>query len=210
MSKLLPSPDDLRKLPPRALMAFAARCCRRIQPLYELPHGQPHPTSLEEPLRAAEAFAKMSGPVTADAAARLAAALQHAANAAHYAAHAWSCVEPWEHRQRDDPAANAAASYAEEEAKGYRQRACDEAREAVKPVADDASADVAAVAAQIARTATHVAATHVVAKTRSAVALDFVHLRELPGTLEACDPSDSGPLGPLWPAGEPSWAGVRA
>src|SRR5262245_3142117 len=209
MSKILPTPDDLRKLPPRALMAFAARCCRRIQPLYELPHGQPHPASLEEPLRAAEAFAKGTGPVASIEAANLAAALQHAANAAHYAAHAWSCIEPWEHRHRDDPAANAAAAYAEEEAKGYRQRACDEAREAIKAVADGAAADPAPLAAQTARTATHVTATHVVTKTRPAVALDFEHLREWPGSIEACDPSDSGPLGPLWPAGEPSWAGVQ-
>ena len=209
MSKLLPSPDDLRPLPPRAVVAFAARCCRRIQPLYELPHGQPHPTSLEEPLCAAEAFANGAGPFSAGDATRLAAALAHAANAAHYASHAWSCTEPWEHQHRNDPAAKAAAAYAEEEAKDYRQRACDEAREAAKSIAATAAGDVAVFAAQIARTATHVTATHVVAKTRPAVALDFEHLRGLPRTDEPFDPSDAGPLGPLWPAGEPAWAGVR-
>lgn len=209
MSKLLPTPDDLRKLPTRAVMAFAARCCRRIQPLYELPLAQQHETSLEPPLRAAESFAKGEDPLTAADAARLAAALAHAANAAHYAAHAWSCVEPWQNRQRNDPAANAAASYAEEEAKGYRQRACEEARAAAKATAAPDHADIAAIAAQIARTATHVTATHVVAKTRPAVAADFLHLQDLPQSEGAFDPSESGPLGPLWPAGEPSWAGVK-
>lgn len=209
MSKLLPTPDDLRKLPPRAVMAFAARCCRRIQPLYELPLGQPSDASLEAPLRAAETFAKGDGALTAAEASRLAAALQHAANAAHYAAHAWSCIEPWQNRQRNDAAANAAAAYAEEEAKGYRQRACEEARAAALAMAAAENADVAALAAQIARTTTHVTATHVVAKTRPAVAADFLHLQEMPGAEGAFDPSESGPLGPLWPAGEPSWTGIR-
>ena len=207
MSRLLPTPDDLRPLPPRAVVAFAARCCRRIQPLYELPHGQPHPTSLEEPLRAAEAFANAAEPATPAEVARLTAALAHAANAAHYASHAWSCVEQWDHEHRSDPATNAAAAYAEEEAKGYRQLACEEAREASNSVATS-NGDVALLAAQIARIATHVTATHVVVKTRPAVANDFVHLRDLPRD-EPIDPSDAGPLGPLWPAGEPSWVGVR-
>lgn len=209
MSKLLPTPDDLRKLPPQAVLAFAARCCRRIQPLYELPLQQTHETSLEAPLRAAESFAKGDGAATAADASRLAAALAHAANAAHYAAHAWSCMEPWQNRQRNDAAANAAASYAEEEAQGYRRRACEEARAAALAMDADTAVDVAALAAQIARTATHVTASHVVAKTRPAVAADFLRLRDWPNAEGAFDASETGPLGPLWPVGEPSWANVR-
>ncbi len=148
MSKLLPTPDDLRPLSKRAVIAFAVRCCRRIQPLYELSMGQSPTASLEMPLCAAEAFALGQG-TPADAP-RLAAAPAHAAHAAHYAAHAWSCVEPWQNRQRNDPAANAAASYAEEEAKGYRLRSREEAEEAARWLTADAPADAAVLVAQIA------------------------------------------------------------
>lgn len=209
MSKLLPTPDDLRSLPTRAVMAFAARCCRRIQPLYELPLGQQNETSLEVPLCAAESFAKGDEPITAADAARLAAALAHVANAAHYAAHAWSCVEPWQNRHRNDPAANAAAAYAEEEARGYRQRACEEARAAANAMEAGEAGDIATLAAQIARVATHVTASHVAAKTRPAVAADFLHLQDMPHAEGPFDPSESGPFGPLWPVGEPSWASVK-
>src|SRR5262245_34217291 len=209
MSKLLPSPQDLRALPPRAVVAFAVRCCRRIQPLYDLPHDQPHPASLEGPLCAAEAFARGDGTADVNEGGRLGLALLHAANAAHYAAHAWSCLEPWQHRHRNEPAANAAAAYAEAEACDNRRRAAAEAVEAVRAVTESGpGGDLATLAAQIARAATHVTATHVAVKSRPAVATDFEKLREL-GALEVLDPSESGPLGALWPAGEPMWAGVR-
>src|ERR1051326_7857914 len=116
MSKVLPGPEDLRALPPRGVIAFGARCCRRIQPLYELPSAQPHPATLEDPIRAAEAFARGDGPTTAVEASRLAVALSHAANAARAAGHAWACLEPWQHRHRDEPGAGAAHAYAETEA----------------------------------------------------------------------------------------------
>ncbi len=216
MSKLLPGPDDLRALPPRAVIAFAARCCRRIQPLYELPSAQPHPATLEAPIHAAEAFAQGRGPATQNEVARLAVALSHAANAARAAGHAWSCMEPWQHRHRGDAGVNAAAAYAECEACDHRRQAAEEAVEASRAVAVlDAGCDVAALAAQVARAATHVTASHVVAKTRPAVAADFLRLQELfpaaksDGASDPFDPSDSGPLGPLWPIGEPAWAGVR-
>jgi hypothetical protein len=207
MSRLLPTPLELRALPPRAVIAFAVRCCRRIQPLYDLPHDQPHPASLEGPLCAAEAFAR--GDTDVDDVGRLALALLHAANAAHYAAHAWSCLEPWEHHHREDPSANAAAAYATEEARDNRHRAADEALEANRAVGEPGpGGDLATLVAQVARAATHVTATHVAVKTRPAVASDFQKLREL-GALDVLDPSEAGPLGALWPAGEPEWAGVR-
>jgi hypothetical protein len=207
MSRLLPTPQELRALPPRAVVAFAVRCCRRIQPLYDLPHDQPHPTSLEGPLCAAEAFAR--GDTGIDEAGRVALALLHAANAAHYSAHAWSCLEPWQHRHRDEPAANAAAAYAEAEAHENRRRAAADAVEAVRAVTEPGpGGDLPTLAAQIARAATHVTATHVAVKSRPGVASDFERLRDL-GPPDVLDPSEGGPLGTLWPAGEPEWAGVR-
>lgn len=207
MSRLLPTPPELRLLPPRAVIAFAARCCRRIQPLFDLPPEKPASVSLEAPLCAAEAFAR--GDSMADAA-RIAVALAHAANAAHYAAHAWSCIEPWEHRHRDDPAANAAAAYARDEAGEHCRRAGEEAVEANRAVTEPGvGGDLATLAAQIARATTHVAATHVAVKARPAVAADFEKLRALTlGPGEAVDPSEAGPLGQMWPVGEPAWAGV--
>jgi len=177
MSRLLPTPQELRALPPRAVVAFAVRCCRRIQPVYDLPHDQPHPTSLEGTLCTAEAFAR--GDTHLGEGGRIALALLHAANAAHYAAHAWSCLEPWQHRHRDEPSANAAAAYAEAEARENRRLAGAEAVEAERAVSEPGpGGDLATLAAQIARAATHVTATHVAVKSRPAVASDFEKLRE--------------------------------
>lgn len=209
MSKFLPTPVDLQALPPRVIVAFAVRCVRRIQPLYDLPHDQQHPASLEPPLCAAEAFARGDGP-SSDAI-RLAVALSHAANAAHYSAHAWSCMEPWQHHHRDDPSAKAAATYAENEARDYRRQAA-EAAEAANRVLTDTKVDgnLAQLAAQIARTATHVGASHVAFKARAAIAADFQCIRELTAAAdEPLDSGESGALGLLWPAGEPLWTGVK-
>jgi hypothetical protein len=116
------SVDDLKQLPLQALVAFAARCARRVQDLAELPDGHPGREELhdavEEALRVAEAFAKGSpAPVAASiveavdvcrlaaGAPRItAAAATAAAEAARAAASAWQLSwgqspeseEPWE------------------------------------------------------------------------------------------------------------------
>jgi hypothetical protein len=54
--------DDLKKLPLRAIVAFAARCARRVEHLAQLPEGDPRRESnrcaVEAALHMAEEFAK--------------------------------------------------------------------------------------------------------------------------------------------------------
>ena len=54
--------EQLKALPLRAIVAFAARCARRVEPLAQLPEGHPQRESrrgaVEAALRMAEAFAK--------------------------------------------------------------------------------------------------------------------------------------------------------
>ena len=56
--------EHLRRLPLRAIVAFATRCGRRVQPLAKLPESHPHEVafreSIEAALRIAEGFASGS------------------------------------------------------------------------------------------------------------------------------------------------------
>jgi hypothetical protein len=58
------STEDLKKLPLRAIVALAARCARRVEPLSILPEGHPHldrsRTAIDGAIRLAEDFAKGS------------------------------------------------------------------------------------------------------------------------------------------------------
>ena len=98
--------DQLKVLPLRAIVAFAARCARRVEPLAQLPEGDPHRESRREAvdaaLRMAEAFARGADAppddsvVAAIDAVRDAggesagsSAVSAAAQAAHAAASAW-------------------------------------------------------------------------------------------------------------------------
>src|SRR4051812_12483563 len=54
--------EQLKALPLRAIVAFAARCARRVHPLAQLPEGNPRREgrreAVEAALRMAEAFAR--------------------------------------------------------------------------------------------------------------------------------------------------------
>ena len=54
--------EHLKKLPLRAIVAFAARCARRVEPLAQLPEGDPQRESrreaIEAALRLADSFAR--------------------------------------------------------------------------------------------------------------------------------------------------------
>jgi hypothetical protein len=104
--------DQLKALPLRAIVAFAARCARRVEPLALLPEGHPQRESrreaVEAALRMAESFARGTDEppdesvvaaidVIRDAGGELAAAaaasaIAQAAHAAASAWHAWSQV----------------------------------------------------------------------------------------------------------------------
>jgi hypothetical protein len=109
--------DQLKVLPLRAIVAFAARCARRVELLAQLPEGDPHSKtrqeSIEAALRMAEAFASGSDEppdesvVAAIDASRDAGgksgssgAADAAAQAAHAAASAWHSGSPAREGQR--------------------------------------------------------------------------------------------------------------
>ena len=164
--------ERLAQLPHHAVVAFAARCARRVQPLtHVLP--QQDRDAIDWALASAEAFAKGAAAARADAA-RAAARADDARAAAARAADAWTAA-----RAAADAAAAAAAA------------------------ADDWAAHTAAAAAWAAAAAAR-------ADARAAAASDLDRLSALnPGEPDALgapiDPSEAGPLGPLWPQGVPEW-----
>jgi hypothetical protein len=98
--------EHLKALPLRAIVAFAARCARRVEPLAQLPEGDPQRQSrrevVEAALRMAESFARGTDvrpdesvvaaiDASRDAGGELAcaAAASAVAQAAHAAASAW-------------------------------------------------------------------------------------------------------------------------
>ena len=164
--------ERLAKLPHHAVVAFAARCARRVQPLT---HILPQQTGTQSTGRCASAEAFAKGAAAARAAAARADARAAAARAAAArAADAWTAA-----RAAADAAAAAAAA------------------------ADDWAAHTAAAAAWADAAAAR-------ADARAAAASDLDWLIVLnPGEPDALgapiDPSEAGPLGPLWPQGVPEW-----
>ena len=57
MAEGLPTRDELAALPRRANVAFAARCARRVQPLYRSKYKR-HVQAVERAIAMAERFAK--------------------------------------------------------------------------------------------------------------------------------------------------------
>jgi hypothetical protein len=103
--------EHLKELPLRAIVAFAARCARRVEPLAQLPDGNPQRESrrqaIEAALRMAESFARGTDEppdesvvaaidAIRDAGGELAceAAASAIAQAAHAAASAWHAWSP--------------------------------------------------------------------------------------------------------------------
>src|SRR5690242_13983052 len=86
------TPEELRKLPRRAIVAFAARAARRVRPLYRPPSGHPdtqrHRAAVDAAIQIAEKYARGEEIADADAAytADVAAAADDAARAARAAA----------------------------------------------------------------------------------------------------------------------------
>ena len=160
--------DRLAQLPHHAVVAFAARCARRVQPLTHVLPQQGRDV-IDRALASAEAFAKGAAAARADDA-----RADARADAAWVAARADARAD----------AADVAAAWA----------------------AWDTNADAAAAAAAAAWAA-HAANW---ADARAAAASDLDRLSALnPGEPDALgapiDPSEAGPLGPLWPQGVPEW-----
>lgn len=187
----LPTQNDLEKLPLGAIVAYAVRCARRVQPLYGRAAGiaelAKHEAAVGWAISLAEDFC-----------------LSHVVNAAAYDAAyvARTSVEAVDARD----AARAAAAAARAAAYAF-----DVPRSAVYDRAVYASR-VAAEAVDGAKAAAR-AADHASDGARvveAAARADFDRLLELnqgtyPKLGQPIDPTENGPLGPLWPAEAPTW-----
>lgn len=187
----LPTEDDLKKLPLLAIVAYAVRCARRVQPVLDtLPSFAIHGAAVEQAISLTERFcvgkdlnaAPDAVERAADAAGRTASVAQSfaggsavalAAGAAQAAAQATAAVEDsWADSNSADRVARA-ATYA--------------AGRAGRAVATDRYAAVSA-----------------------ATRADYDRLLSLnlgiyPELGLPIDPTENGPLGPLWPEGPPTW-----
>jgi hypothetical protein len=172
--------ERLAQLPHHAVVAFAARCARRVQPLtHVLP--QQDRDAIDRALASAEAFAKGAADAGANAARADARAADAGADAVARSA-ARSAARAWTAAARAAARADAAADAAD-------------------------AADWAATAAAAADWAANAAAR---GAARAAASSDLDRLIALnPGEPDAqgapIDPSEAGPLGPLWPQGVPEW-----
>lgn len=178
---------DLGQLPPHAIVAYAARCARRVQPLFgRAGASQELASAVERAIETAERI--VTGHVlsvedmgVAEAAEAAAAAMagspaaHQAARAACYAARA-ACAA--------DQAPYAAASFGGDAARAARAAA----------IAAQSDPDSAADAAHYADYAARTDYERLVLLNRGAPPL---------GLPLHC--SEDGPLGPLWPEGKPSW-----
>jgi multidrug efflux pump subunit AcrA (membrane-fusion protein) len=208
----LPTVDELKTLPLRAIVCYAVRCARRVQPLYwqarEVAHREKHEAAIETALTITEQFCRGEHIAAADAA--------DAARAAEAAADAADAVE-------------AAAEAAEAAAEAARAARAGTASRAAAAAFAGAIADVTAAiartadAARAARAAFAGATAGVTAATTKATGkaalaaaradyyrLVSVNLASYPDLGQPIDPTENGPLGPLWSAGPPAWFTQRS
>jgi hypothetical protein len=206
----LPTEDDLNKLPLRAIVAYAARCARRVQPLFRQAAGAhdfaKHAAAVEQANSLTEWFClgrdvgayagggRSTVPVARAAARATIAAARAAARAASAAAFASAAAIAAE----DSAAAFATGAFAAAAA-ADAVAAADAATAADSIATDHAIAGEAIVAAAAADDAVGVTA-----------ASDYARLRELnlgcyPELGPPLDPTEQGPLGPLWTDQPPQW-----
>jgi hypothetical protein len=201
MADLASLSDKIKQLPLHAKVTFASRCARRVQPLTQvLPKADYH--AIEGAIRAAEQFAKGEVNAIGSAAKAAAEAASHAAYAPYYAA-----------TNADHFAANAARAAAEAASHAaYAAYFANAANATAHAHADDHAAleaDTYAANAAYAADAADARAVGTVILI-NALATDIDRLLALNlgkrGTKgQAIDPSEAGPLGPLWPEGKPEW-----
>jgi PTS system nitrogen regulatory IIA component len=177
---VFPSQDELTQLPLRALVAYAARCARRVQPFFALsddhPEKQRHVAAVERAIRIAEEFVRGIPVAASDA--------TEASDAASKASHA-AAWPAWAATRAATGAARAAARAAARDSAWFTS---------FTYYAWSAVEDWC-IAAQ---------ATEARAAGAAAARSDFDQLRRLglgqfPELGEPIDPSEDGPLGPLWP-----------
>jgi hypothetical protein len=198
--------EQLTELPLRAIMAFAVRCARRVQPLGHV-LTEYRPVEVDDAIASAEGFARGGKAVRAAGAAARAANAARAAARAVDAACAAAAKAAADSDWVDADDADAAAAWADAAVRAADAAACAARAANAARAADIAAADAAAAAAEDTAEAawdSGRAASRAAARgdLRRLVALDLGR----PGTLgKPIDPAEKGPLGPLWPGGAPAW-----
>ena len=204
--------DQLAKLPLRAIVAFAVRCARRVQPLGRV-LTEYRQVEVDDAIAIAHEFARGGKAVrAASAAARAgnaARAAARAVDAARAAAAKAAADSDWVDADDAEAAAWADATVRATDAAACAARAANAARAADIAAADAAAARAAADAAAAEDTARAAWDTGRAAS-RTAARGDLHQLLALelgrPGTLgKPIDPAEDGPLGPLWPNAAPDW-----
>jgi len=188
----LPTTSDLASLPLRAVVAYAARCAKRVFPLNAV-WAQLDPLALDvirKAIAQSEAFAR-GEPVRLDQAEEdvglTAFRADHEAAYAAVYAHRATVYSSFVADRNDVLDADRATTFA--------------------ALADDVAAFAAAEAARDTYEAAFEAA--VDAARSDFLQLKFMDLGE-PHTLgQPVDPGERGPMGPLWPGGPPSWSNVQ-
>jgi hypothetical protein len=187
--------EDLKGLPLRAIVAWAARCARRVPPLIPPPEGRPetdrHRVAVEAALRMAEDFARGAVPFPVEDVVRAIDAVRGAVTAegecavaaAHAAASAMQALDA-AGREATDPAEGTAA----EEDVGDR-------------IALGFTENTALAALRAAEEAVAAAGVHnedlIRAADRDYRALLGLDLGRFPEEGRPVDPTPDGPLGPL-------------
>ena len=187
----LPTEDELKKLPLLAIVAYAVRCARRAQPIFAaIPNLATHGAAVEQAISFAERFC-----VGKD----LNAAVDAVERAAERAADAAAVA-------RQFAGGNAAALAA-----GAAQAAAQATAAVEDSWADPNTADrVVRAATYAAGRASRAVAADRCAAVSAAARADYDRLRSLnlgtyPELGQPIDPTETGPLGPLWPEGPPEW-----
>ena len=206
----LPTIDDLKNLPLGAIVAYAVRCARRVQPLYGraagVPNFEQHEAAVERAISIAEdfclshdvsvsAYAAAYGARDAADAAEAKDAAKAAAAAARAAAYAFDVPKSavYDHVLYASRVAAEAVDAAKAAARAAAQPASATTAAACSPDEDESDENDDEDATQDA-----------------AARADYDRLLKLnPGAFpklgQPIDATENGPLGPLWPAGEPDW-----
>ena len=187
----LPTVDELKTLTLRAIVTYAARCARRVQPLYwqarGVAHREKHEAAVELALTIAEQFCRGEPIATASAA--------DAARAAEAAADAADTAE----------SAAEAAEAAAEAARAARAARTADADADAKAARAARAAFAGATAAGTAATARTAGKAAVAAARGDYYRIVALNLEGYPELGQPIDPTELGPLGPLWAAGPPAW-----
>lgn len=181
----LPTEDDLKKLPLLAIVAYAVRCARRAQPVLDaVPNFAAHAATVAQAISLTERFCAGKD-------------LNAAADAAERAADAAG------------RAAAVARSFAGGSAAALAAGAAQAAAQATAAVEDfwvrpDSTARVARAATYAAGRAGRAVAADLHAAVSAAARADYhrlllLNLGTYPDPGQPIDPTESGPLGPLWP-----------